>query len=82
MTNPVIYAAAYVLIMGGQLTPAPVPAPERPISDPIMCQLPGPPAPVSGHMAPHRLAIVRADPRGGWHHHRHCHRMGRHWRCR
>lgn len=79
MTNPVIYAAAYLLLVG---QPVQAPAPEQPIHDTIMCQLPTPPAPVSGRMPPRHLAVVRADPPRGWHHHRHCHRWGRVWRCR
>jgi len=46
-------------------------------------------------VSPHQLAQVQTVTRcaparashvsvrwRGWHHHRHCHRVGRHWRCR
>lgn len=75
MTSPVIYAAAYLLLVGQPPTEAPVPSP---IYDPVMCQLPTPPAPVSGRMGPHRLAVVHMILR---HHRRHRAQPCPPWAC-
>lgn len=70
MNNPVLYAAAYVLLMG-QPTAPPVPSPTF---DPVKieCQLPAPPIhdTTNGHVS------VRWVAR---HHHA---RRGHHWRHR
>ena len=91
LLDPVIAAAAYILL-GVAPAHTTVPSHVAPA-----CQLPPAPASahgVSGHMTPVALAATRPAPRpgagnhmtvrwrGGWHHHRHCHRVGRHWRCR
>lgn len=89
MTNPLLAAAATVVLAGqptipsaaylllGPPTETPIPSP---IYDPIMCQLPNPPAPFSGHKLENNHISVRWV---GWHpRHRRCHRWGRGWRCR